>query len=137
MRNKAEKNKVKKISRRENQFGVVLEDINSKMQLVLEVVEANGCGIKKVREDLMEEIGKTNYKLDAFILEMAGFKKDTESSFSSLMEYMERLEKEISDFKKDLSEIDENKVDVKRFEKLEKEFYKLKSLVMESKRVRA
>ena len=84
MKSKIDKNKKKKIvssaTRRENQFGVVLEDINSKM---------------------------------------------------------EKLEREISDFKKKLNETDEKKIDVKRFEKLEKEFYELKSLVMERKRAGA
>lgn len=84
-KNKKTKTKLKPLS--ENQFGVILEDINSKVGLILEGHSA------------------LNQKIDDFKEEFVEFKQDTESNFKTIFKYLSSIDDELKSIKSEVSDI--------------------------------
>jgi|SRR3972149_11692327 len=106
MEKRTTKNKIKKISGpiTENQFGVVLEKMNSNIELVLEGHVA------------------LDKKIDDFKEEMMEFKHDTESNFKTVFKYLSNIDDELKSIKFDIADIKKTlsqKADLERVARLE------------------
>ena len=105
------------------QFGVILEDINSKFDLVL---EGHAALDKKFDKKIDEFKNETQLNFEAIRNELGEFKNETRLNFEAIKEYLSRIDEEIQDIKKTLS----GKADLQRLERLEQEVAQIK-LVMQ------
>ena len=95
---------------------MILEDINSKFDLVLE-----GHAVLDTKfETLRNELKITQNELGKFV-------KETRLNFESIKEYLSRIDEEIQDIKKILSE----KADLQRLERLEHEVAQIKLVLQQ------
>lgn len=123
---KIEKQKVnKKPKTTESQFGVILEDINSKLNLL---VEGHQSLDSKV-ESLDDRLGK-------FQEEMYEFRNETGNNFKTVLRYLMRIDEEIVSIKSEISELKKslsNKADLERIVNLETRVQKLELLLAQKR----
>jgi chromosome segregation ATPase len=132
------KKKVKKIAKKNysaDHTGVLLKEMNSKIDLILEDhVDLKGrmtridIRMEKVENKLVEhDIKFTNLEIKSDDL-----KKDVNNSYKSLVEYLSRIEDEIQSMQSELKELKmemKNKIDISRVNDFEKRLNKLEKLV--------
>lgn len=126
----------------ERQFGVVLEDINSKFDLVLEGHAALDTKIDKIHVELKREIGGLKGEVGGLKGEVGGlkgeigglkgdfyaFRAETKENFKTVFDYLLRIDEELKDIKVEITDIKvilENKADLRRLENLEKRIEKI------------
>ena len=120
------------------QFGVILEDINSKFDLVLEghaaLDKKFDNKIDEFRNDFDDFVNETRLNFETIRNELkttqnelGGFVKETRSNFEAIKEYLSRIDDEIQDIKKTLS----GKADFRRLEHLEKEVAQIKLIMQQ------
>jgi hypothetical protein len=109
-----------------DQFTVVLENINSKIDLL---VEGHQCLVEKI--DGVEF--SLNAKIDSVESSLNSFKKETRDNFQLAFDHFSNIEDELSDIRKELGMMKKKKVDVEKFEKLERRVGKLEEIVMRKK----
>ena len=130
--------KPKSKSTKNRQFGVILEDINSKFDLVLEghaaLDKKFDNKIDEFRNDFDDFVNETRVNFETIRNELkttqnelGGFVKETRSNFEAIKEYLSRIDDEIQDIKKTLS----GKADFRRLEHLEKEVAKIKLIMQQ------
>lgn len=95
---KAKTKQRRKTETAENQFGVILEDINSKFDLMSE----GFSGVDKRFDDLNRKIDDNYRNLNK---KVDGNQKETNSNFKTVFEYLPRIDDEIQSIKKELAEI--------------------------------
>ena len=130
--------KPKSKSTKNRQFGVILEDINSKFDLVLEghaaLDKKFDNKIDEFRNDFDDFVNETRLNFETIRNELkttqnelGGFVKETRSNFEAIKEYLSRIDDEIQDIKKTLS----GKADFRRLEHLEKEVAQIKLIMQQ------
>lgn len=103
-------------------FGVILEDINSKFDV-----------IKEGHLDLSEQIKKLDQKVDRNHKEFVEFRSETESNFKTVFELLSNIDDELKDIKSELADIKKtihNKADLDIVFNLEKRVKVLEAEVM-------
>ena len=103
-------------------FGVILEDIDKKFDLVLEGHEAFSKEIKDFRDDARREFSEVRFQIKTLSEVLADFRADAVKNFTAIREYLSRIDDEIQDLKKTLT----GTVEQKRLEILEYEVSQLK-----------
>jgi len=128
-----------------NQFGVVLEDINSKMDLIVEgykmldekndrahygfdkKIDGLDKKIDSVHQELNQKIDTVHQglgaKIDKYYQEFSNFRKETNDNFKTVFEYLSRIDDELHDIKIEIKELKNSlskKADLERLEALEK-----------------
>lgn len=123
---KIQKQKVnKKPKTTKSQFGVILEDINSKINLIVEGHQL-----------LDGRLEKNEGKFDRFEEKFDGFEIDTKNNFKTALEYLMRIDEEIISIKSEISELKtllSKKVDLERLVNLETRVQKLELLLAQKK----
>lgn len=106
----------------ERQFGVILEDIDSKFDRVLEGHGGLSKEIKDFRGEFNTFKDETGFNFKVLTGEVSelrgefnGFRKETALSFKAVREYLSRIDEEIQDLKKVL----DKKADLERLQRLE------------------
>lgn len=102
----------------QNQFGVILEDISGKFDLLIE-------GQKSLEQRFFGLEG-----------EVAEFKKDTKSNFNQIFEYLSRIEDELISIKAEIADIKKTltqKADKDRVALLEERVAKLERQLVQAK----
>lgn len=126
MMKKIEKQKVnKKPKTTESQFGVILEDINSKLNLIVEG-----------HQSLDDRMGNLENKFDNFKDEMYEFRDETRNNFKTVLGYLMKIDEEIVSIKSEISELKKslsNKVDLERVVNLELRVQKLELLLSQKR----
>lgn len=110
-----------RISLADNQFGVILEDINRKFDVVVEGHGVLSQKIDRVEERLSSEMGE-------FKSEMGDFKKSTEGNFQTVFQYLSRIDDELISIKAEIAELKKmltKKVEIERVMVLEKRVAKI------------
>jgi uncharacterized coiled-coil DUF342 family protein len=87
--------------RTRDQYTVVLEDINSKIDLLVEGHQ----GLDQKVERLDEKVDGLDEKIDRLDVKFENFKADTQSSFKSVLEYLSRIEDEMMEVKEELKDL--------------------------------
>jgi len=118
----------KKKATSQNQFGVILEDINGKFDLI---VEGQKASEQKLERKIESSGIKLERKIDELNAEFVEFRKDTESNFKQVFHYLSRIEDELMSIKTEIADIkktltqkeDKDRVALleKRVEKLERQ----------------
>ncbi len=85
----------------ENQFGVILEDINSKLGLVVE----GHVALDKKIDDFKEEFVEFKRDTESNFKTIFEFQKDTESNFKTVLQHLLNIDKELEFIKSEISEI--------------------------------
>ena len=117
---------------------MILEDINSKFDLVLEghaaLDKKFDNKIDEFRNDFDDFVNETRLNFETIRNELkttqnelGGFVKETRSNFEAIKEYLSRIDDEIQDIKKTLS----GKADFRRLEHLEKEVAQIKLIMQQ------
>ena len=118
--------KTKKLPKVTNaQFGVILEDVQDKFELVLEGHSA----LEKKIDDFKDET-KTNFKT------LFGFVDATTANFKSIFEYLEQIDDEIKSIKEETNIIRMTlikKADIERLGKLEVRVARMEAFVEKSR----
>lgn len=116
---KIEKQKVnKKPKTTESQFGVILEDINSKFNLIVEG-----------HQSLDNRMSNLENKFD-------DFKDETKNNFKTVLGYLIKIDEEIVSIKSEISELKKslsNKADLERIANLEVRVQKLELLLAQKR----
>ena len=132
------KKKVKKIAKKTysaNHAGVLLEEINSKIDLILEDRSSLKDRIDKmdVRLSGIEDRSiRDGLRLSAIEVKVDGLKRDIKDSYKSSTEYLSRIEKEIQPMKSEAKELKtqlRDKADLDRLLEIEKRMVNLEKLV--------
>lgn len=133
---KRAKNKSLKVS--ENQFGVLLENMDSKIDLVLEQYSFLDKKIGDVNSNLGKKIDDVRLELKT---ELLSFKSETKNNFKSIFEYLSKIDDELQFIKAEISEIKselKKKADLsyirtleERIKKLEKSNMEIRMIVMQ------
>lgn len=116
---KTEKQKVNKKSKTtKSQFGVILEDINSKLNLIVEG-----------HQSLDNRLGSLENKFDKF-------EDETGNNFKNVLGYLMKIDEEIVSIKSEISELKKilsNKADLERIVNLETRVQKLELLLAQKR----
>lgn len=139
------KNKISKkdSSVAERRFGVVLESIDSKFDLVLEGHSVLDHKIDGVESRLTGGIKELNFKVEILAGDLKDFKKDTQSSFQTVFDYLSNADKEFDFIKSEIADIKleiadlKTKIEekyIKRIEELEKRVEKLELTLAQKNR---
>ena len=120
MEKRTTKNKIKKISGpiTGNQFGVVLEKMNSNIELVLE----GHVALDKKIDDFKEEMMEFKHDTENNFQTLFEFKRDTESNFKAVFKYLSSIDDELKSIKSDIADIRKTlsqKADLERVARLE------------------
>jgi predicted nucleic acid-binding Zn-ribbon protein len=146
--NKKKINRERKLPVTQRQFGVILEDINSKMDLVVEghkmLDEKNDRahhefdkkidgldrridGLDRMIDGLDEKIDSVHQglggKIDRNYQEFLNFRKETNDNFKVIFEYLSRIDDELRSIKIEIRELKNSlskKADLERLEVLER-----------------
>ncbi|KKQ06804.1 MAG: hypothetical protein US15_C0003G0002 [Candidatus Moranbacteria bacterium GW2011_GWF1_36_4] len=121
--------KKKNIIGKNDQFGVILEDINSKFDLIMESFDGMNRKIDKNHEEFLE-----------FKEDMTGFKKESESKFDTILSYLMSIDEELKEIKMELEifkksekyQNEEIRLLEIRIKKLEKDNVKLHKLLIKA-----
>lgn len=125
------KKKIEKTKR--DQQTVVLEDINSKMSLVLEQFSSLNRKMDNNHKDFLEFKGEMIDFRKKMISEMHDFKQETGKNFDIVKDYLFNIDDEIQSLKSELKEMKKNlgKVDqTEKMEAFEKRLVRLEKLVL-------
>lgn len=120
----------------QNQFGVILEDINGKFDLLVEGHEVLGKKIDDVRIELKEEIGELRGEFFSFKSEMTDFKKDTESNFKQVFQHLSKIEDELMSIKTEIADLKKTltqKADIDKVILLEERIVKIDRQLAQSR----
>lgn len=126
MKKKGQKNS-KQNSR--DHYTIVLEDVNSKLDLILEQFSGTRGEIRVNHQEFLEFKDEAN----ANFKEISGFMERTDKNLKVALEYLFRIDEEIQDMKaevKDLKKLLKEKADLDRLEIVEKRLLKLEKLVL-------
>ena len=136
---KKEKVNKKSDQRKRDQYTVVLEDINSKMDLLAEGQQSLVKGQQSLVEghqslvegyqSLVEGQQKLNNKIDSLEKRFDKFEKETKDNFKAVFGYLSRIEDEIVEMKVEIKDLKEKKVEKVRLAELEKRVVKLERKV--------
>ncbi|MCK9379156.1 MAG: hypothetical protein M0P97_03355 [Candidatus Moranbacteria bacterium] len=149
--------KKKNIIGKNDQFGVILEDINSKFDLIMESFDGMNRKIDKNHEEFLEfkedmtgfRNNMTEFKSDmtgfrkdmvGFKSDMTGFKKESESKFDTILSYLMSIDEELKEIKMELEILkksekyqnEEIRLLEIRIKKLEKDNVKLHKLLIKA-----
>ncbi|KKQ22882.1 MAG: hypothetical protein US37_C0001G0154 [Candidatus Moranbacteria bacterium GW2011_GWF2_37_11] len=149
--------KKKNIIGKNDQFGVILEDINSKFDLIMESFDGMNRKIDKNHEEFLEfkedmtgfKNNMTEFKSDMtgfrkdmveFKSDMTGFKKESESKFDTILSYLMSIDEELKEIKMELEifkksekyQNEEIRLLEIRIKKLEKDNVKLHKLLIKA-----
>ncbi len=116
-------------SEAERYLGVIIEDIDSKMDLLFE-------GFDSVRKELGGKIDDVQEDLNSFKTEMRGFKTETRNNFKTVFQYLSRIDEEIQFIKSEIADLKDKldkKADIERLEKLEKRVNKIEIILAHEK----
>lgn len=123
---KIEKQKVnKKPKTTESQFGVILEDINSKLNLLVEG-----------HQSLNDKVESLDDKMDNLENKFDKFEDETRNNFKTVLGYLIKIDEEIVSIKSEISELKKslsNKVDLERVVNLELRVQKLELLLAQKR----
>lgn len=132
--NNMKKAKNKK-ERLQDQQTIVLEDINSKVSLVLERFSGLDRKIDDNHQEFLEfrDETKENFsKLFEFRNEMTDFRRETKADLKVALEYLSRIDDEIQDIKSELADIKprlKEKADLDRMLDMEKRIVKIEKFI--------
>ena len=142
--------KKKNIIGENDQFGVILEDINSKFDLIMESFDGMNRKIDKNHEEFLEfKEDMTEFRKDMvefksdmteFKSDMTGFKKESESKFDTILSYLMSIDEELKEIKMELEILkksekyqnEEIRLLEIRIKKLEKDNVKLHKLLIKA-----
>ena len=149
--------KKKNIIGKNDQFGVILEDINSKFDLIMESFDGMNRKIDKNHEEFLEfkedmtgfrkdmvgfKSDMTGFRKDmvGFKSDMTGFKKESESKFDTILSYLMSIDEELKEIKMELEILkksekyqnEEIRLLEIRIKKLEKDNVKLHKLLIKA-----
>ncbi len=106
----------------ERQFGVVLEHMDKKIDIVLE----GHAALDKKIDDFHDEFSGLRNEFSGLRNEFSGFRKDTESNFSTIFEYLSGIDTELKSIRGEIDEVRKFlKHDSVRLEALEKRVHEL------------
>lgn len=126
---------------RNDQMMVLLEDMREGIKLVAEghsilerKIDENYSSLSKRMDENYSSLNKkmddgfeeAKEELHDFRTEMDGFKNETGNNFKIIFEYLSRIDDELAEIKAEMEEFRKelkNKVDIERFEKLEKRIF--------------
>lgn len=137
-------NKPQKITKATfNQFGVVLEDINSKFDFLVESHSALDKKIDRVHSELKEDLNdfkletRSNFKMVFARLDSLDmFREETKNNFKIVFEYLSKIDDEIQDIKSEISEIKlvlKKKADISRLAVMEKKIQIIERVLIREK----
>lgn len=112
----------------QGQMMAILEDVNSKFDLILEqfsIFQENMDGMR-------QEIRSNHDEFLVFRKEMLGFKDETDKNFKAVFEYLSKIDDEIFSLKNEFSELKvllAGKAELQRVIDAEKRLAKLEKLV--------
>lgn len=112
----------KKVSMTDNQFGVILEDISNKFDILAEGQKS----ISKELGEFKDEMYSFRDEMYSFREDMLRFKDDTEKSLKTIAQYLSIIDDEIKSIKKELNK----KSDIKEFMDLKNRLGALESEVL-------
>jgi len=135
--------KKKNIIGKNDQFGVILEDINSKFDLIMESFDGMNRKIDKNHEEFLEfKEDMTGFKnnMTEFKSDMTGFRKESESKFDTILSYLMSIDEELKEIKMELEifkksekyQNEEIRLLEIRIKKLEKDNVKLHKLLIKA-----
>lgn len=141
-RKTAKKKVLKDTPQKERHFGVILEDIHSKLDLI---VESHQSFDRKITE-----LERRNFKLEEVILrldvrsaktdlELGDLRREAKSSADTILKYLSRIDDELQEIKSEIKELKRElvkKADLLRLESLEKRVAKME-LILEKRLVNA
>ena len=116
------------ISLTDNQFGVILEDINRKFDVLVEGHGVLSQKIDGVEDRLSNEIKEVRDDLGIFKSEIGNFRKSTENNFQSAFQYLSRIDDELLSIKAEIIELKKTltkKADIEKVTELEKRVAKI------------
>ena len=116
------------ISLTDNQFGVILEDINRKFDVLVEGHGVLSQKIDGVEDRLSNEIKEVRDDLGIFKSEMGNFRKSTENNFQAVFQYLSRIDDELLLIKAEIMELKKTltkKADIEKVTELEKRVAKI------------
>ena len=114
----------KKIEITPSQFGMVLEDVNSKFDLLIE----GFSGLSGQVENLDKKIDNNHQEFLEFRDEMVGFKQETDNNFKAVFEYLSKIDDEIQLIKLEIENLKSElvrKADIDKLSQLEKRIFVL------------
>lgn len=120
----------------QNQFGVILEDINGKFDLLIERQDASEQRLERKIDEFKEEFVELRGEFVELRGEFTGFKNDTESNFNLVFQYLSRIEDELMSVKAEIADIKktlEKKEDKDRVALLEERVAKLERQLVQAK----
>lgn len=109
----------------ERRFGVILEDINSKFNLVLEGHTALDVKIDKLDDKLNTKIDKLDDKVERY-------QEENRSSFGTIFDYLSHIDEELKSIHAELIDLKlrlSEKADLERLKNLEKRVLELEVVV--------
>lgn len=138
-RKKIQKTKIPESSTAEKYFGVILEDVNSKFDQVLEGNGAIHKEFKDFRSEFNEFRNETNFKFGVLTGEVketsskvsnleskvSNLESKYDKNFDQILKYLSQIDEEIRDLKKILYQ----KADLERLERVEQEVAQIKLIV--------
>ena len=137
MKKKIKKTKKIKNELTSNEFGVILEEMNSNIKLILE----GHAGLDKKIDKNHKEFQEFREEVNFNFRELFKFRKETKDNFKIILKYLSKIDDEIQSIKSELSQIKselKNKADLtflktleKRIKKLEINYTELHSLILQ------
>ena len=144
VKNKESENNV---SHEFRKMGVIMEDMNSKIDLLVEGYSSLDKKIDRVHAELKEDLNdfkvetRGNFKIvfeqiSNVNIDLQSFKNETRDNFKKVFEYLSRIDDEVQDIKSEILEIKlvlKKKADISRLAVMEKKIQIIERVLMREK----